>query len=155
MSKKKNGKKELGILLGVVFAGILVFAVIQLFLSNAEDGGFSKTVPTISSSEFYSKLDSQEDFVMIYGSETCSACISYKPVVGSVLKDDSYKDIPVFYVEAEQLSADEKTTITEDLGIESTPTTFVVIDGEVEEKIEGSVDKSRVENIFDLYRDYK
>lgn len=152
---KNNGKKELTILLLVIFVGIGIFAGTQLLLSDAEDGGFSKNVEKLSSDKFFSKIDAGDDFILVYESKTCSACIAYKPDFAKVAKEEKYKDVPVYYIEAESLSTTEKEKVTKYLSVESTPTTYIIIDGNVEESVVGSVAVDEIENTFDLFNDYK
>ncbi len=155
MSKEKSGKKELGILIGIVVLGVAIFAGVQLYLNSVADGGFSKAVPYISADEFFEKVDNKEDFVVIYGSETCSACTAYKPTVASTLKMDKYKDVKVYYFDANSASEEDRNRVSSYLGAQNTPTTFIFNDGIIFGSVEGNVPETELQDLLNLHMEYK
>lgn len=100
---------------------------------------------TISMDELREKLDNGEDFVFIISQDTCSACLSYYPVLNQYLKDNDDKVIYALNITADvdlTLKSTDKDEIRERLeelthradfegmtGL-STPTTIIVRNGE-------------------------
>lgn len=153
MSKKSNGKKEIGILVGVIAVGIAIFVVAQVILGGLADGGFSKLVPTIEADKFFEMVDAKEDFVLIYGQASCSYCEAYKPVVAEVMKD-GYEDVPVYYIDGDYLTETDKSSVTSYLDVTSTPTSYIFVGGSIVETSEGKKEVSTTKNFFDLYKTY-
>ncbi|MFV0498715.1 MAG: thioredoxin family protein [Bacilli bacterium] len=153
MSKKSGSKKEIGILLGIVGIGIIIFTVFQLAFNDNDGKEFNKLVPTITYSEFQEKINNSDDFILIYGSETCSACKDYKATITEVFKDD-YKDIDTFYIDIDSFSDGDKSSIASYLGAKSTPTSYIFISGVMNDSIEGNQDLESIVNFFELYKSY-
>ncbi|MFV0424903.1 MAG: thioredoxin family protein [Bacilli bacterium] len=154
MSKKSNGKKEVGILAGVVVVGIAIFVVVQIIMNSAQDGGFSKEVSTIDYEEFHEKINNNENFILIYGAESCSFCQEYKPVVADVLKSGNYDDVAVYYIDIDTLSDENKSALANYLGATSTPTSYMFVNGTIMDTLEGKKDSNDTMNFYDLFKSY-
>jgi len=84
-------------------------------------------IQQISLSEYFKMMDNGEDFVVYFGTSTCSACLQYKPVVEEVT--NNYKVI-IYFVELDSESkADKDRLLAEYAAIEFTPTTYFVVGG--------------------------
>lgn len=154
MRKKTNGKKELAILAAVVVLGIGIFAAVQIFMNGVSDGGFSNYTKTIDADEYFEKLANGDDFILVYGADSCSACAEFKVTVGTVMKGD-YEDIPVFYFDADKASEEDKTKVATYLKISGTPTSYLYISGSEVSTLAGSADAEQVKIFFEKYKSYR
>ena len=62
----------------------------------------------ISYSELETKLNNKESFVFVIGSDTCSACMHYEPIMEKVTKDEG---IDIFFIDLNSLSEEENAKI--------------------------------------------
>ncbi len=120
---------------------IFVFGMIFLLFVVGCSSGSKDGVTFIDIKQLETKIDAKEDFVLILGLDTCSACIAYKPTLEEVVKN---KDIDIFYVQVKQDWSDAAkqevvTFFMDKLGHENqyTPTTFFIKDGEIEDTVVG------------------
>lgn len=81
----------------------------------------------ISYEQLKEKLDNKDTFVLLLGSDTCSACANYKITMEKVMKD---KKIEIFYVNLNLLSEQDYAKIYSKFVVNSTPTTIFIKDGE-------------------------
>ena len=72
------------------------------------------------------KLDNKDTFVLLLGSDTCSACASYETTMNKVMKDTK---IEIFYVNLHLLSEEDYSKIYSKFVVNSTPTTIFIKDG--------------------------
>ncbi len=84
------------------------------------------TYTEVSLSEFQTKLDNKDSFVIVMGSATCSACAEYKVTMEEVIKD---KQVEIFYIDLNKLSQEEHAKVYSKYVIKSTPTTIFIQDG--------------------------
>ena len=90
------------------------------------------------------KLDNKETFVLLLGSDTCSACANYETTMTKVMKDTK---IEIFYVNLHLLSEEDYNKVYSKFVVNSTPTTIFIKDGEettTYNRIVGSADYKTV-----------
>ena len=90
------------------------------------------------------KLDNKETFVLLLGSDTCSACANYETTMTKVMKDTK---IEIFYVNLHLLSEEDYNKVYSKFVVNSTPTTIFINDGEettTYNRIVGSADYKTV-----------
>ena len=98
----------------------------------------------ISYEQLKEKLDNQETFVLLLGSDTCSACANYETTMKKVMKDTK---IEIFYVNLHTLSEEDYNKVYSKFVVTSTPTTIFIKDGEettTYNRIVGSADYKTV-----------
>ncbi len=86
----------------------------------------SKDYISLSYADFNSKLDNKDSFVVIFGSDTCSACAKYKESMKKVMKD---YNVDIYYVNIANLSEEDYSKMYSKYVITSTPTTIFIKDG--------------------------
>lgn len=89
------------------------------------------------------KIENGDDFVLVLGLDTCSACIAYKPTLEELVNN---KDLDIYYLQLKASWSDSaKQEVIDyfsdklDYPIMRTPTTFFIKDGEIEDDIIGEV----------------
>lgn len=89
------------------------------------------------------KIENGDDFVLVLGLDTCSACIAYKPTLEELVNN---KDLDIYYLQLKASWSDSaKQEVIDyfsdklDYPIMGTPTTFFIKDGEIEDDIIGEV----------------
>ena len=92
------------------------------------------------------KLDNKDTFVLVFGSDTCSACASYEPIMQKVMKD---KKIEIFYVNIHNLSDEGYSKIYSKFVITATPTTVFIKDGEQLSTYTRIVGSAKYEDVVD------
>jgi len=88
--------------------------------------GKYKTYTELSFSEFQTKLENKDSFVVVMGSSTCSACAMYKVTMEEVIKQNQ---VEIFYLGLDTLSKEEYSQIYSKFVVEMTPTTIFIKDG--------------------------
>lgn len=119
----------------------LILASIMLLLILAGCSSKDAGVTFIDITQLDEKISNNEDFVVILGQDTCTACLEYKPTLEEVVKN---KDVEIFYVQiVSTWSIASKQAVIdyfeEDLGqtVQGTPTTYFIKDGVVEDSVLG------------------
>ena len=89
------------------------------------------------------KIENGDDFVLVLGLDTCSACIAYKPTLEELVNN---KDLDIYYLQLKASWSDSAKQEVIDYfsdklnySIMGTPTTFFIKDGEIEDDIIGEV----------------
>lgn len=101
-----------------------IFIIIcALFLVGCSNPKYTE----LSCDDLFTKLENKDTFVLVFGSDTCSACKSYEPTMQKVMKD---KKIEIFYVNIHNLSDEDYSRIYSKFVVTSTPTTVFIKDGE-------------------------
>ena len=119
----------------------IIFLFLVLFLGGCS---FLNTYDEISYKELNKMIKDKEDFVLFIGSETCSACSTYKVSLNKVIKKYG---VDVKYIDISKLSEKEKSYVTAKFPISGTPTTVFVEDGiekDTYKRIDGSVKYSKI-----------
>ncbi len=102
--------------------------VLICFLSLFLLVGCSKKEYTeLSYTDLESKLNNKDSFVLLIGSDTCSACTIYKETMQEVMKDTN---VEIFYVNLNALSNKDYSKIYSKFVVNSTPTTIFISEGE-------------------------
>ena len=112
----KNGKLYL-IILGVIILGFFLI----LHFSSREDN-----LIYINVSDLQTKIDNQDDFILVISQTGCSHCKLYLPVLESVLKE--YK-ISAYVINLTNLTSDEAGTFNSLVNVSGTPTTLFYKNG--------------------------
>lgn len=98
----------------------------------------------LSCDDLFTKLENKDTFVLVFGSDTCSACKSYEPTMQKVMKDTN---LEIFYINLHVLSDEDYSKIYSSYVVTSTPTTLFFKDGvetSTYDRIVGAVDYDEV-----------
>lgn len=118
----------------------ILIILCALFLVGCSNPKYTE----ISVTQFQEKLDAKESFILVIGSDTCSACKSYEPTMQKVMKDTN---LEIFYINLHVLSDEDYSKIYSSYVVTSTPTTFFFKDGvetSTYDRIVGAVDYDEV-----------
>lgn len=124
---------------------IVLGVTLILLLSGCSS---NKTYHEITYSELNEMLDNKEDFILFIGSETCSACASYKVTLNTVIED---YDVDVKYIDLDKLSEQEYNEVIGKFPISGTPQTLFIENGEEEDthnRVNGNAKYSRIVEKF-------
>ena len=108
----------------------------------------NKTYDEISYDELNKMLEKKQDFILFIGSDTCSACNTYKETLNDVIEEYG---TDVKYINLASLSKAEESSLVSKFPINGTPTTVFITNGEEEDthnRIVGSAKKSEIVNEF-------
>ena len=108
----------------------------------------NKTYDEISYDELNKMLEKKQDFILFIGSDTCSACNTYKGTLNDVIEEYG---TDVKYINLASLSKAEESSLVSKFPINGTPTTVFITNGEEEDthnRIVGSAKKSEIVNEF-------
>ncbi len=72
------------------------------------------------------KLGNEDSFVLVIGSDTCSACATYKTTMESVIKKEK---VEIFYLDLNDLTDEQYSKIYSKYVVTSTPTTIFIEKG--------------------------
>lgn len=123
----------------------ILILFISLFMLTACG---NKTYDEISYDELNKMLEKKQDFILFIGSDTCSACNTYKGTLNDVIEEYG---TDVKYINLASLSKAEESSLVSKFPINGTPTTIFITDGEEEDthnRIVGSAKKSEIVNEF-------
>ena len=98
----------------------------------------------INYEQLKAKLDNKDTFVLLIGSDTCSACAMYETTMEKVMSD---KKIEIYYVNLNNISEKEYKKIYTKFVVNSTPTTIFIKEGQEKstyDRIVGAVDYQEV-----------
>ncbi|MGL5977380.1 MAG: hypothetical protein ACRCZJ_00035 [Erysipelotrichaceae bacterium] len=105
------------------------------------------TMKEVTSSEVISMIENEEDFLLVVGTTTCSACIAYDEVLKEYAKNNEGTLYKLYIDKEETTTVDGVETrvdfasLQELIGVvEATPTNFFIIDGSVERTEVGMLD---------------
>ena len=118
----------------------VIICIAIVFLISACNSSSSNIID-ISSDDLKQKINNKETFILYIGNDNCSHCISYKPVLESVLK--KYK-IKIYHLDNTKYEIN-------DFNIEGTPTVLFVEKGEEEttlNRINGEISKEKTIEIL-------
>lgn len=132
-----NSKKLfLGILLGIVIIGLLIF-----YFLNSGNNNFIK----LDYNEFKDKVDNEDTFVLCVSRTTCSHCNTYKPKLEEISKKYNIK---IYYTEIDDFSDSELDYFKDNFGFDgATPITMFIKDGKESttgSRIEGDVSTEKI-----------
>lgn len=101
---------------------LIIGCILVILMSGCE----KKQYIEISYDDMMTKINDEQSFVLVIGSETCSACASYKITMESVMNDTK---VDIFYLDINKLSEDNYAKVKSKFVINSTPTTIFFVDG--------------------------
>lgn len=101
----------------------IVLVLITLFCLV---GCGKKQYTELNYTEFMNKLDNKDTFVLVMGSDTCSACAQYKITMEDVMKNTK---VEIFYLNLHALSDEDYSKIYSKFVVTSTPTTLFFKNG--------------------------
>lgn len=102
----------------------------------------------VTSGDILNKIFAQETFIMYLGTSYCPHCIEYKPHVTQFLKD--YKDTVIYYVVLDECDANQTDELVTLLGLQYTPTTYLIIEGSNADNFVGTDDEKLSEMIAQI-----
>ena len=94
--------------------------IILLLLFGLTGCGKYTTYNEVSYDELMKMIKDKESFVLVIGSETCSACESYKPTMEAII---TKYNIKVDYINVYRLSQEQKAELIKHAYYSNTPTT--------------------------------
>ena len=103
----------------------------------------------VSSEEVLNKIDDGNTFVFIITQTNCSHCKQYEPIIAELCVEESIK---VYQIVADKDDSDALDTLMERYEIEYTPTTFVVVEGELKDSFVGSVSLDELKDYFKKHK---
>lgn len=123
---------------------ISIFAMLLLLTSC----GKSQNDFVLKSNQVIDKIENKETFLLYITSETCPACQLYDPVYQEVNEDYPNLLFKLDYIDESENNKEVFDELVKNhIGsIKATPTTFVVIEGEVKESYLGMLKYSELEN---------
>lgn len=123
--------------------------ILTIFLSAFILAGCGPTTyDEINYSTLDKMINNKEDFILFIGSETCSACASYKFTVNELVKN--YK-VDIKYIDISKLNSADYDKLLEHFPFDATPTTILVKKGKEtgdDNRIVGNQKYSKVEKIL-------
>lgn len=121
---------------------ILITIIITITSLTLVGCGGPRTYDEINFDELTTMLDNKEDFILLIGAQSCSACKSYKVTIDKLIKNHK---INIKYIDNDKLSEEEYAKLMAHFYFTSTPTTILVKNGKEQERITGSKKYSQVE----------
>ncbi len=97
------------------------------------------------------KLDNKDTFVLLIGSDTCSACASYETTMTKVMKDTK---VEIFYVNLHALSEEDYSKVYSKFVVTSTPTTIFIENGEETSTYNRIVGAAKYEDVIDSLKQH-
>lgn len=111
---------------------IVLITITTLCLTGC---GGPKTYDEVSYQELNNMIKDKQDFILMIGAESCSACKSYKFVLNKII--EKYK-IDIKYIDNDKLSDDEYADLQSNFYFTATPTTVFVENGKETDRITGN-----------------
>ena len=97
----------------------ILIILCALFLVGCSNPKYTE----LSCDDLFTKLENKDTFVLVFGSDTCSACKSYEPTMQKVMKDTN---LEIFYINLHVLSDEDYSRIYSKFVVTSTPTTVFI-----------------------------
>lgn len=123
---------------------ILVLSVVLLSGCNNKFSGYID----ISYDKFEAKKENKDNFALVIGSSTCSACASYEITMNQFIEDYS---VEVFYIDISKLDESQYNNLKTEVSFTGTPTTVFYEYGKLTSyynRLDGAEDINNVINIF-------
>lgn len=118
----------------------ILFIIMIALLFVATGCGKETTYHEVSYDELTKMIEKKESFVLVIGSETCSACESYKPTMEKIITTYNVK---VHYINIYPLTQEQKAGLLQYAYYTNTPTTVYFEKGVATEnynRLVGAVD---------------
>ncbi len=110
-----------------------IFIIIAAFLLLITGCGGEKGATTyqeLTLDELTKKIDAKENFVLVLGSSTCSACATYKVTMEEII---TKYNLTIYHFDGGELKDEERAKLLSIVYYTSTPTTVYFKDGKAEE----------------------
>lgn len=107
--------------------------------------GGPKTYDEVTFQELNDMIKNKEDFVLMIGAESCSACKSYKVALDKII--EKYK-LDIKYIDNDKLSDDEYADLQSNFYFTATPTTVFVENGKETDRMVGNKKYSQTVEIL-------
>lgn len=118
----------------------ILFIVMVALLFVATGCGKETTYHEVSYKDLTKMVEDKESFVLVIGSETCSACESYKPTMEKIITN---YNVRINYINIYPLTQEEKAGLLKFAYYANTPTTVYFEKGvatETHNRLVGAVD---------------
>ncbi len=112
---------------------ITIITIITAFCLTGCGG--PKTYDEITYNELETMIKNKEDFILMIGAESCSACKSYKIALDKVI--EKYK-VDIKYIDNDKLSSDEYADLESNFYFTATPTIVFVENGKEADRMVGN-----------------
>lgn len=112
---------------------ILIVTTVTAFCLTGCGG--PKTYDEVTFQELNDMIENKEDFILMIGAESCSACKSYKIALDKII--EKYK-LDVKYIDNDKLSDDEYADLQSNFYFTATPTTVFVENGKETDRMVGN-----------------
>ena len=122
---------------------IIVISVITIFCLTGCGG--PKTYDEVIFEEVNNMIKDKEDFILMIGAESCSACKSYKIALDKII--EKYK-LDIKYIDLDKLNEDEKADLQSNFYFNATPTTVFVEKGKETDRMVGNKKYSQTVEIL-------
>lgn len=112
---------------------IIILSTIAIFTITGCGG--PKTYDEISFNQLNEMIEEKQDFILLLGAESCSACKSYKFALDKVIKD---YNLDIKYIDNDKLSDDEYGELQSHFYFTATPTMVFVKQGKESDRMVGN-----------------
>ena len=135
--KKKNTAFIVAIILFIIILSILVIN----YLTTPKEGSLIE----LSYKNITTKIEKEENFILVISKSTCSHCATYKPKLVNITKEYG---IDIFYIDIDKESEEKQKEFLSNFNLSgATPTTIFIKDGKetsVMDRLEGDLSESKV-----------
>ena len=126
----------------------LLVTILLVLLVGCSKGTYTEVVE-INYSDFESKINEKESFVLFMWQEGCSHCESFKPTLNDTVKKH---DVLVYSINLSELEDKEYSKIENKTFIKGTPTMVYVKEGVVQSnKLIGNKKQDEIVAFFEKY----
>jgi len=122
----------------------ILFLLVGVLLFTLTGCGKETTYHEVKIDELTKMVEGKESFVLVIGSETCSACESFKPTMEKVI---STYNLRINYINIYPLTDEEKSKLLSYVYYTSTPTTVYFEEGvatDTHNRLTGAVSYDKV-----------
>ena len=132
------------------FLVIICFCILSLVVISLFDNGNSHgELVKVSYNDIVSKVDNNEDFILVVSQSTCSHCATYKPKLIEIAKE---YNIDIFYIDYNDENSDTQVKFLKEFNLSgATPTTLFIKDGKeasLLNRLEGDLSSTKVVEKF-------
>ena len=132
-------KKKNNLFIGIIIIFILIICFLLLNNITNQKGELKK----ITYKEISEKVKNKDDFVLVVSRSNCSHCISYKPKVNEIAKNNN---IIIYYIDYDE--ENNKDKFIKEFNLDgSTPITLFIKNGKetsVLNRLEGDLDSEKI-----------
>lgn len=124
---------------------IVIICLIFLIIGFGVDFVLGKSYfKELKYDEVIKKIENKEDFVLLVSQTECVHCISYKPKLKKVAKENK---VYIYYIDVDLLTDEETDNFKKYISFSSTPTTLFLKNGEevtAANRINGDANKEKI-----------